>query len=216
MSGSPRRSHSRRPDRRRRILEAALRCFARRGFAATTIEDIRAASGASTGSLYHHFGSKEALAGALYLEGLRDYHASLIDEIRDLEDPETLVKAVVTHYVAWVVAHPDWARYLLEMRRTESVRAVEREIRALTRRSFGELARHLEPLTLGGQADDDPSHGSGRGADAKPAFELLAAILTGPAQTLAAHLVPQRRLEALRASAPLLAEAAWRALRDPL
>jgi AcrR family transcriptional regulator len=197
-----RRARSRPPDRRRRILEAALRCFARRGFAATTIEDIRRASGASTGSLYHHFGSKEELAGALYLEGLRDYHRSLLEHIRGLDDAEALVKGMVSHYVAWVADHPDWARYLLEMRRTESVRAVDREIRALTRLSFGELARHLDPLVR-------------RGSLSKLSLELHAAIVTGPAQTLAAHFVPQRRLDELRAAAPVLAEAAWRALREP-
>ena len=45
--------------RRTEILDAALRCFDRRGVTATTIEDIRAESGASIGSIYHQFTSKD-------------------------------------------------------------------------------------------------------------------------------------------------------------
>ncbi|HTO27428.1 MAG TPA: TetR family transcriptional regulator, partial [Devosia sp.] len=42
-------------DRRRQILDAALSAFLERGYAATSIADIRARSGASTGSIYHFF-----------------------------------------------------------------------------------------------------------------------------------------------------------------
>jgi AcrR family transcriptional regulator len=38
--------------RRRAILEAGLACFTARGIAATTMDDIRAASGASIGSIF--------------------------------------------------------------------------------------------------------------------------------------------------------------------
>src|SRR5215475_5808955 len=65
-------------DRQRGILMAALDCFTTRGVSATTLEDIRAKSGASIGSIYHHFRSKENLAATLYVEGLRDYHAGLL------------------------------------------------------------------------------------------------------------------------------------------
>ena len=55
--------------RRQAILDAALACFTNKGFTETTMEDIRIRSGASTGSIYHHFSNKEMLARALYLEG---------------------------------------------------------------------------------------------------------------------------------------------------
>ncbi len=48
-----------RPEARRaQILEAALRCFGERGYAATTMDDLVRASGLSKGSLYWHFESK--------------------------------------------------------------------------------------------------------------------------------------------------------------
>ena len=56
------------PDRRQAILDAALASFVARGYLATSISDIRAASGASTGSIYHFFAGKGALAEALLRE----------------------------------------------------------------------------------------------------------------------------------------------------
>ena len=52
------------------ILDAALACFNEKGFTATTVEDVRGRSGASVGSIYHHFGGKEQIAAAIYVEGL--------------------------------------------------------------------------------------------------------------------------------------------------
>jgi AcrR family transcriptional regulator len=66
-----------RNDRRRAdILAAALECFTRSGYEATRIEDIRSRSGASIGSIYHHFGSKERIAAVLHVEAIRAYQAS--------------------------------------------------------------------------------------------------------------------------------------------
>ena len=57
-------------NRRTDILDAALEAFTVHGYSATSMSDLRRTTGASTGSLYHHFPSKEHLAAALYLEAL--------------------------------------------------------------------------------------------------------------------------------------------------
>lgn len=49
-----------------RVLDSALHLFSTRGYFGTSIHDIRRHSGVSIGSIYHHFGNKEALARALY------------------------------------------------------------------------------------------------------------------------------------------------------
>ncbi len=191
---------SSRPDRRQRILDAALRCFSKNGVAGTRIEDVLAASHSSAGSLYHFFGGKEALAGAVYVEGLRAYHTSLAERLARLRSPEALVRAVVTHYLEWLTDHPEQARYLLEHRRSSPVRAVEKEIRAATRAAFEAYEARLAPFVIEGRVVKLPA-------------ELYAALLLGPAQTLAAHWLPRGRSDELRAAAPALADAAWRALR---
>jgi len=48
-------------DRRTEILSAAQKCFARHGFAKTTMEDIAQAVGMKAGSLYHYYDGKETI-----------------------------------------------------------------------------------------------------------------------------------------------------------
>ncbi len=49
-----------------RILDAATEAFAVRGFNAATMADIVDGSGASVGSIYHHFGGKRELFLAIF------------------------------------------------------------------------------------------------------------------------------------------------------
>lgn len=53
-----------------RILQAAARAFARRGYQAATVDDIAVEAGISMGALYHHFSSKEALFRAILDENI--------------------------------------------------------------------------------------------------------------------------------------------------
>nr|WP_247681967.1 TetR/AcrR family transcriptional regulator [Paenibacillus sp. Marseille-P2973] len=46
---------------KKRVVEAARILFAQKGYKATSIEDIVAATGSSKGNLYYHFKSKEGL-----------------------------------------------------------------------------------------------------------------------------------------------------------
>ena len=48
--------------RRRQILDAALSCFAERGYHSTRMDDVVAACGLSKGALYHHYRSKEEIS----------------------------------------------------------------------------------------------------------------------------------------------------------
>lgn len=59
-------------DRRRQILEAAMFCFARRGFHRTSMHDISAEAGISVGLIYRYFTSKEKVIAALADEHKKD------------------------------------------------------------------------------------------------------------------------------------------------
>ena len=52
-------------DRRSQILEAALICFAKRGFHQTSMHDISAEAGISVGLIYRYFENKEAVISAM-------------------------------------------------------------------------------------------------------------------------------------------------------
>src|SRR5919206_3301526 len=141
--------------RRADILDAALLVFTRRGYHRATIEEIRAVSGASTGSIYHHFGGKEELAAALYVEGLRDYQRRFLAVFDAEAEAEDTVKAIVENHLDWVADNPSMARYLLSSREAEVVRATEGELRAMNRAAIAATqgwveraveARDLRPM----------------------------------------------------------------------
>jgi AcrR family transcriptional regulator len=58
--------------RRLRILEAAVVCFATKGFERTTVADICRTAGISTGSLFHYFPTKAAIFAAVFEEDTRE------------------------------------------------------------------------------------------------------------------------------------------------
>src|SRR5712691_5878690 len=53
------------PDRHSQILDAALGCFAKRGFHQTSMHDISAEAGISVGLIYRYFENKEAVISAM-------------------------------------------------------------------------------------------------------------------------------------------------------
>src|ERR1700734_2978160 len=61
----PKISDAKRETRRQQILDAALRCFSRDGFHATTTADIVRESGVSQGTLYLYFTTKDDIVVAL-------------------------------------------------------------------------------------------------------------------------------------------------------
>jgi AcrR family transcriptional regulator len=61
---------SRRAQTRTRLLEAAARVYARRGFDAATLDEVAEEAGFTKGAVYDHFGSKENLLLALLDEHL--------------------------------------------------------------------------------------------------------------------------------------------------
>ena len=65
---SARRAPRRVPDKRRLILDAAVRVFARQGFHACRVSDIADEAGVAYGLVYHYFASKDEVLDTLFLE----------------------------------------------------------------------------------------------------------------------------------------------------
>lgn len=70
------------------ILAAALGCFLENGYQRTTIAQIRAKSGASTGSIYHLFSGKPAIAHALVTRAIDEWDA------QSTIDPDSIKKSI--------------------------------------------------------------------------------------------------------------------------
>jgi len=56
------------PDKRRQILDAAVKVFARQGFNQCRVADIADEAGVAYGLVYHYFRSKDAVLDTLFLE----------------------------------------------------------------------------------------------------------------------------------------------------
>jgi len=186
--------------RRKSILDAALACFLERGVAATTTEQIRDRSGASIGSIYHHFGDKEGIAGALYLEGIRSYQDGFLRMLARHREARPGIEGAVRYHLRWVEENPERARYLFAVREPQMVGSVRAEVRELNRRFYraveGWVTPHMQAGTLRSVAAD-----------------LLQALWFGPAQHFARLWLAGVAPSGLARAGRLLPEAAWQALR---
>jgi AcrR family transcriptional regulator len=191
---------SRSTGRRRAILDAALHVFTERGYHHASIEEIRERSGASTGSIYHHFGGKEQLAAALYVDGLRDYQERFLRVLREGGDAEATVRAIVANHLRWVADNPRLAGYLLSSREAEVSRATDRELRGMNRAVIDATREWIGEEV-------------GAGALRPLRTALFYAVLIGPCQEFARQWVRRRDREALEEAVVELGEAAWRAVR---
>jgi TetR/AcrR family transcriptional regulator, fatty acid metabolism regulator protein len=86
-------ANGRATEKRRAILDAAIRVFARQGFHAARVSDIAREAGVAYGLVYHYFDSKEQMLNELFSERW----ALLLDAIRqadaDLEGPRDKLEA---------------------------------------------------------------------------------------------------------------------------
>jgi len=154
------------------VIEAALACFMELGYAKTTMADIRKYSSASTGSIYHHFKSKEQLAAAVYIEGIRNYQKGLLKVLETEKRARQGVMAIVSFHLKWVSDHPSWARYLSEMRHAEFMAETDSE--------FMELNAHFAAGITAWMAD----HIKAKHLKKLPR-DIFIALLLGPCQEYA-------------------------------
>ena len=101
----PKVSEEYRSARRHEIAQAALRCFARNGFAATSMADIIAESGLSAGAIYGHFTSKDELM-ELTASEILDARFLEVAEARaqqPLPTPGEIVRLLVTGLMTHIV-----------------------------------------------------------------------------------------------------------------
>jgi AcrR family transcriptional regulator len=92
-------------DRRAELLAIAAELFAERGLRATTVRDIADAAGILSGSLYHHFDSKESMVDEI-LRGFLDalfgrYRAIVAEKL----DPRATFEAIVVASFEAIDAH---------------------------------------------------------------------------------------------------------------
>src|SRR5262249_44024415 len=93
-------------DRHDQILVAAAQLFARKGVAATTVREIADEVGIWSGSLYHHFDSKEAMVDEILAPYLKDLGDACQRAIARPADPRAKLRDLIAACLCVVEAHP--------------------------------------------------------------------------------------------------------------
>ncbi|HEX6021163.1 MAG TPA: TetR/AcrR family transcriptional regulator [Solirubrobacter sp.] len=130
-------------NRQREVVAIAAALFARRGFQATTMDELSEATGLRAGGLYHYIGSKQRLLFEIFGQ-LMD---PLLEQAAEIErsdaEPEGKLRALVRAWVAHIERHLDHMAVFAQERH-----AIEREpewedVRAARDRFEAILARLL-------------------------------------------------------------------------
>lgn len=96
-------------------MDAALACYAERGYAATRMTTIAERAGVSEAAIYRHFPSIEELGAQLYLEYFTLYATTLASAIASAPHAEEQLRAVVRVSLALFREHPDAFLFSLEV-----------------------------------------------------------------------------------------------------
>jgi TetR/AcrR family transcriptional regulator, fatty acid metabolism regulator protein len=142
-------------DKRRHLLDAAVRVFARKGFHASRVGDIAEEAGVAHGLLYHYFDSKDQVLEAVF----RENWSVLLARISSVEETDEPAADQLRHIAAIVLRTwlhlPDVVRVVVrEFGRspelserigelTQPIEAIERVIRRGIER--GEFRGGVDP-----------------------------------------------------------------------
>lgn len=86
-------------DKRRQILDAAVRVFARQGFHACRVSDIADEAGVAYGLVYHYFGAKDQILDTLFLERWE----VMLEVIRQTDSEETPVREKLGAIASFII-----------------------------------------------------------------------------------------------------------------
>ena len=145
---------------RTRLLEAAGRVVAEKGYAAATIEDIVRGAGVSKKTFYEHFGDKLDCFLSAY-EAASD---ELLEHVRAAQDTGgdwvDRTRAGIHAYLRWLAAEPALARVFLIEIAAAGPEALERRERQRDR-----YAERMRELQVTNSVPDEIFHAVVAGAD---------------------------------------------------
>lgn len=171
------RTEQARQERREQILQAALECFGRSGFHATTMAEISVHAGVSKGTPYLYFASKEALFIALDEEWDCRAGARMTEAVQALDEdgrgsPSAVLRAMVIATAEYAAENPQACRVLMEVRALAPYYpAIAEAVRAADTRTLRQVTALITDAIAAGE----------RPAGADPGFEaqLLIAGING-------------------------------------
>jgi AcrR family transcriptional regulator len=187
--------------RRHQLFDIALELFAKRGYRATTMDDIAEAAGVTKPLLYQHFSSKRALYLELVDSIARDVLTAIGRAVLEADGPRQQVELGFAAYFRLVVSHEAEFRLLYGRDHADDFE-LGRALRAVE----DAIAEAIDPLIDAGLDDDHR--------------RLLAYGIVGMAEGASRRFMAQRPDSAAavdeeaRKLAARMADLAWAGLRS--
>jgi len=122
--------------RREEILGVAAELFAQNGFRATTVRDIGETAGILSGSLYHHFRSKEQIVSEIFTAYFDEVDQRWAEVTASIEAPAERFRAMLRELMLAVHRHPAAARMLTnEWQVVQEIGDLQRRWKAIERQT---------------------------------------------------------------------------------
>jgi AcrR family transcriptional regulator len=133
--------------RRERLLAAATRLFAEKGYAAVSLEDTGAVVGIAGQSIYNYFPSKHEILWAAMNRSAERLWLDLAEVFDTAGDPTDALRLLVSRYAQFALAHPHLVTLIVT--ETEHLQSEERQRTLQTQRDYIEewleLLRVIHP-----------------------------------------------------------------------
>ncbi|MCU7805386.1 MAG: TetR/AcrR family transcriptional regulator [Candidatus Thiodiazotropha sp. (ex Lucinoma annulata)] len=102
-----------------KILSAALDLFVDDSYHNVTVHDIQKRADVSIGAIYHHFGSKEGIAKALYNRIIQEVD-DLIDSVTEtIESPSKQCEEIIKQLFEYTESHPNIIAFVFHAKHSE-------------------------------------------------------------------------------------------------
>ena len=161
------------------ILDAARALVLTAGPRAASVAAISRASGAPVGTLYHRFGNRDGVLAAVWFRALERFQAlALAADAAHRDDPVEAGVALAGAALDFAARHPDDARLLLAVRRSDLLDGAPPQLRARLDAGNAPLEAALRRIARA-------LHGR---ADARAVDHVMRAVVDLPGAAVRRHL----------------------------
>lgn len=136
---------------REALLDAAVRCFRKKGLLQTRLADVCKTARASPSSFYHFFDDLPTLQTALLLRTFDRLFHQLAQETTKTTTAQAAVTTLVSTHLAWVFAHEAEAFTMYQLTSIELGPQTQQAVAAHKVGLYAPLVAHLTPFMARGE-----------------------------------------------------------------
>ena len=134
-------------EKKRNIVQAAIKVFSRSGFVTTKMADIALEAGIGKGTIYEYYKSKEELFNAACVSILTNFEIQINELLQQEQDPVKKLRLVIEKsYILFVEESSEFAEFMLDLW-AEGVRSKNPDI--LKTLDLGSIYRDFRHLFSG-------------------------------------------------------------------